>query len=413
MIIRIFFILIFSNISYANQLKTITAEQYYQQNPSLERKAILEFITHQFDNKKITQAELDQLWNNKEIREGQKLIRFQIINQKLYADSFDIGHLYFVVLFDYFKNFVKRYQVPDVDFIIHASDEIETNPAYDTTINIPTFLMSKDLNSLYEKNKILMPDAHMVKAKWKDLTTTILAANNQHPWSAKEEKIFWRGNVSGGIGDVFKLSNFHKLPRLSLVIMSKLYPELIDARFTMPINKSFGKDSASLAEILELLFGKEYQNVKPEDHLKYKYLISLDGNTCAWERVPWIMLSNSVLIKQETSKIQWFYPALKAYYNYVPVNERITDLFEQYNWMKNNDAKVRIISENATNFIKKDLMPEDIDSHMAIILDQYNKIQQGYQIKPTLPKEEDVISTTAVIRLLFNRSKKYLIGLFE
>jgi hypothetical protein len=45
-------------------------------------------------------------------------------------------------------------------------------------------------------------------------------------------------------------------------------------------------------------------------HMKYKYLISLDGNGAPWLRVPWILLSNSVLIKQDSENIQWFYPGL-------------------------------------------------------------------------------------------------------
>lgn len=58
-------------------------------------------------------------------------------------------------------------------------------------------------------------------------------------------------------------------------------------------------------------------------------------------RVPWIMLSNSVMLKQETNLMQWFYPALKAYKNYIPINERLTDIFPQLEWMKNNDHKVK------------------------------------------------------------------------
>ena len=41
--------------------------------------------------------------------------------------------------------------------------------------------------------------------------------------------------------------------------------------------------------------------------MKYKYLLSVDGFTAVWGRVPWIMFSNSVLVKAETGKVEWFY----------------------------------------------------------------------------------------------------------
>ncbi len=413
MIIRILLLLILNlQIAYADELKVINVEDFYNQKPSHERKAILDFIVNQFDGKKVSQADLGKLWDNKEIREGQKLIRFQIVNQKLYADSFDIGHLYFVVLFDYFQNFIKQYQVPDVDFIVHASDEISPKALYHETIDIPSFMMSKNLDSAYERNKLLMPDAHMVKPKWSELVDKLNKTNDKILWNDKVERIFWRGNASGGIIYPYQVENFDKLPRLNLVVTSKLYPDFIDARFTMPIDTSLGKGSKDLAQILKILFGDKYQHISEEEHLKYKYLISIDGNTCAWMRVPWIMFSNSVLVKQQTNKVEWFYSALKPYVNYVPVNTRLTDLFQIIEWMKSHDREVQKISENAHDLIANNLMPEHIDSHMAIILNKYHNIQIDKKINPTLTPAEDVISISVVIKLLLKRAKNYFVELF-
>ena len=63
-----------------------------------------------------------------------------------------------------------------------------------------------------------------------------------------------------------------------------------------------------------------------EQHLKYKYLISLDGNTAAWQRVPWIMLSGSVLLLVETQVEEWFYQDIEAYVHYVPVKGDMSDV---------------------------------------------------------------------------------------
>lgn len=64
------------------------------------------------------------------------------------------------------------------------------------------------------------------------------------------------------------------------------------------------------------------------DHLKYKYLISVDGNTCAWQRVPWIMLSGSVLLLVETDMEEWFYADIIPYFHYVPIKNDLSDLVQ-------------------------------------------------------------------------------------
>ncbi len=241
--------------------------------------------------------------------------------------------------------------------------------------------MYKNTDSIYEKNKFLLPDAFFVTEHWRKLLTRIEQTNNQQSWSKKEDKIFWRGSSTGCAKNdpynllSYNLKNFDQLPRLSLVMLSKLYPDLIDAKLAYYQQFSKDQDGDNLKEILNLLFGKGPKNANEEEHLKYKYLISVDGNSATGTRVPWIMYSNSVLIKQNSPNIQWFYSSLKAYINYIPVNERLTDIFDQITWMKNHDQELEQISVNAHNFVKNNLMPAHIDAHMVIILNEYSKIQ--------------------------------------
>jgi len=41
--------------------------------------------------------------------------------------------------------------------------------------------------------------------------------------------------------------------------------------------------------------------------LEYKYIINVDGNTCAWDRIPWILNSNSLCLKKKSSHKCWYY----------------------------------------------------------------------------------------------------------
>ncbi len=389
------FILIFSVVGQAQELEEISAEDFLTKNPSPERKAIVNFIVHQFDSKRdvaITQTQLDDVWSNVAARNKLFMIRFQIVNQKLYADSCYLEHDHFIMLLRYLNNLVSKYKINDLDFIVYSGDDTNGKDLLsDIQQKLPTFLHSKDYNDPFEKDRFLFPDSYLITPHWNNLITRIENANNLYLWSNKIEKIFWIGKTTGNGDMKYNMDNFAKLPRLNLVILSKLYPDLINARFNSYYNFSDNKSGTDLKLTLDLLFGGISPSVSEENHLKYKYLISIDGNTCAWMRVPWIMLSNSVLVKQETSKMEWFYPAMKPYIHYIPVDESLTNIFQKFEWMKDHDNELKEISNNAQSFIKNNLMPEHIDAHSVIILNEYHNLHKDTKIIATLTSADELL----------------------
>ncbi|MEK6733898.1 MAG: glycosyl transferase family 90 [Pseudomonadota bacterium] len=402
-------IILFFNVAFASELITIDAEKYIKQNPSLERKELVNFLNNQFNGKTVNQKQLDNLWENTKLRETYMMSRFQIVNQKVYADSYYIAHYYFPTLLQYFQDLSKKYKIPDVDFIIYLREEIPMSEELGKeTMNIPAFMMFQDKTSIYETDKLLFPDAFFIKenweSKWRNILNRIKKANTQHPWEQKIEKIFWRGMTTGDFHD-YTIANFNKLPRLTASVLSKLYPNLIDSEFTYYSPQVTGED---LMKFFKSLFGKDKIKVSEENHLKYKYLLSLDGNAATGTRIPWIMYSNSVLVKQESQKIQWYYTALKPYVNYVPLKHDLTDIFEQINWMKSHDDEVHKIALNAHEFVANNLMPDDIDKQIVILLKNFAKIQENKQISATLVPAEDIISVSSVINMYLFRIKRYI-----
>jgi hypothetical protein len=103
--------------------------------------------------------------------------------------------------------------------------------------------------------------------------------------------------------------------------LSYLYPEIINAKFSI-----YDNNVTEYYESINALTKEEYIN--EIDHLAYKYLASLDGHTCSWMRVEWIMYSSSVLVKTETNKLEWFYYKIKPYEHYIPIKEDLSDIFE-------------------------------------------------------------------------------------
>lgn len=390
--------------TYASELQIITPEIFIAKYPSSERKSIIEFITNQFDGKSVSQSQLDNLWNDEEAREALNLARFQIIDQKLYTSAIDETHPYFRAYVQHFQKLLNKYKINDVDFIVHAIDQLKMPGEDDSHVKklqqVPTFMMFKNLSDPYESTRFLLPEALILWDSWPNILKKIDTASNANKWQDKINKIYWRGSTTGPESLPYNIENFNKLPRLSLAILSKLYPNLIDAGF------SYYSSHGDIEKILDILFDGVLDKVSEESHITYKYLISLDGNSCSGTRVPWIMYSNSVLIKQETNKIEWFYPALKPYIHYVPVNERLTDIFKQIEWMRNHDKELQIITSNGHNFVAKELMPENIEAHMVITLNKYHEIQKDKKLIASLPTVEETRSAIRISVAVIKKIKR-------
>ena len=105
--------LFISQVSFAEELKIITPSSYIAENPTIERKAIVNFLQKQFDNHQeqiITQEKLDPFWENTEVHFNK--MRFQIINQKLYADIDKQSFMhaeYFPKIVNFLQNILKHY----------------------------------------------------------------------------------------------------------------------------------------------------------------------------------------------------------------------------------------------------------------------------------------------------------------
>lgn len=94
------------------------------------------------------------------------------------------------------------------------------------------------------------------------------------------------------------------------------------------------------------------ESVPISDHIQYKYLISVDGNTAAWQRVPWILQSGSVLLLVDTDIEEWFYHDLQPWVHYVPIKADFSDLELKVRWLRENDEEAKKIVNRASVFAR-------------------------------------------------------------
>ena len=109
-------------------------------------------------------------------------------------------------------------------------------------------------------------------------------------------------------------------------------------------------------------YPNEFINVK--DHLKYKYILDMDGFTSTWSATIWKLYSGSVLLKQKSVWKQWYYDDLVEYVHYVPIANDFSDLNEQIQWCIDNDSKCKQITENSRAYVLEKLNCEQVKNKM-------------------------------------------------
>lgn len=305
------------------------------------------------------------------------LFRFKIKNNLIYLDSSDFEiknkeivekitankdllnklfypwiYIFPKLLLNMLYDLTNTITLPDVDFIFYSHD------GYWPPEHIgPIFAITKPKNS---QKIIAIPDFLSYELS-KKIDDIVKFGNLNYPWQKKITKSFWRGSPSD-----IAIKPYCNSPRFKIVKKSFERPDLIDARFT------------SIPKNVDLKIPLNYLGnfVSMEDHLMYKYQILVDGSAAPCPRILWQLATNSVVLKQESESIQWYYNALIPYVHYIPFKNDISDLVEKIEWAKNNDFICEEIARNANEFSNNNLKKADFLYYFYILFREYSKLQR-------------------------------------
>ncbi len=261
-------------------------------------------------------------------------------------------------------------RVPDVEFTVYLGDGFIGGNSH--TLPGPIFGFSKDKN--LDTNALLVPDFHALEI-YPPLIEDVEIGNRAYPWHVKVNKAFWRGASTCNYLDI-TLSNYTACPRLKLVEIARINSDLIDAGLTMCVQMD--------EETRKLFSNYLVSSVSVSEHLKYKYLILTDGNGAAYPRGFWHLFGNSVVFKQKSDSVQWFYRGLKPFVHFIPFNEDFSDLIEKIQWATNHDAETRFIAAQGRAFALNNLCLENNLFYLYILLKEFSALQQASNYKQEL-----------------------------
>jgi hypothetical protein len=272
------------------------------------------------------------------------------------------------------KTLLSHISLPDLDFILCPMDGIpEAILPHDFYLmddpkeQVPILGQAK-LKEPLTHLIILIPDQLSLSPDWLRISEEILTLNGQIPWAKKSGKAFWRGGMSDNVGPLSQLPIVNCTPRLSLCRISKRFPDFVDAA------------SCYCPSMMEIVQNEELNKcdvlVSKLEHLRCKYLPSLDGNMCTYPGLQWRLLSDALTLKQRSLQIQWFYSALEPYKHYLPIANNMGDLIEKIKWAEGHEGEVLEIIANAQRFACDNLRYEDCYRYFYLVLQKYAALQE-------------------------------------
>ncbi len=285
---------------------------------------------------KITSKDLDAYFASENNAQNQ-LVRFKIIDGKLETvvqDSSILTRKSYKIIQNMLAFLAKNHYVPDTDFILCLQDFLVVS----SPVPVPIFTFAKDLTAPIEKDLILIPDWMNLRSV-SELKPRIEYANFLFPWDKKKPYLFWRGSIADSSGF-----------RRTLVSLTKKYPALINAQFSQ---------------------NNPAEYVSEDQHVQYRYQITIDGSRAAWERLVWQLRTNCLVFKHQSNHIQWFYRGITPNIDYLPVQDE-GSLLKSIAWSEQHPMETQKIISNAMAFSAENLSIEDMYHYWIGVLTAYS-----------------------------------------
>uniref|UniRef100_A0A5F9D5R0 Protein O-glucosyltransferase 2 n=1 Tax=Oryctolagus cuniculus TaxID=9986 RepID=A0A5F9D5R0_RABIT len=300
----------------------------------------------------------------KRFGQRQSLCHYTLKDNKVYIKTHG-EHVGFRIFMDaILLSLTRKVKMPDVEFFVNLGDWPLEKQKSNSNIH-PIFSWCGSMDS----KDIVMPTYDLTDSVLETMGRVSLdmmsvQANTGPPWESKNSTAVWRGRDS-------------RRERLELVKLSRKHPDLIDAAFT---NFFFKHD--------ESLYGPIVKHISFFDFFKHKYQINIDGTVAAY-RLPYLLVGDSVVLKQDSIYYEHFYNELQPWKHYIPVKSNLSDLLEKLQWAKDHDEEAKKIAKAGQEFARNNLMGDDIFCYYFKLFQEYaNLLVSEPQIREGMKRVE-------------------------
>ncbi|XP_069747395.1 protein O-glucosyltransferase 3 isoform X2 [Narcine bancroftii] len=278
------------------------------------------------------------------------IVHYTILNNQIYRRTMGRYTDFKMFSDEMLLSLARKVHLPNVEFYINVGDwPLETRKIKDNPLPIISWCGSEDTAD------IVLPTYDITRSTLETLrgvTNDLLSIQGQTgpSWSNKTQQAFWRGRDSSE-------------ERLKLVRISRNNPDLLDAGITAYF--FFREEEKALGKAQLISFF---------DFFKYKYQVNVDGTVAAY-RFPYLMLGDSLVLKQDSKYYEHFYKSLKPWMHYIPLKRDLSDLIEKIKWVKENDDEAQKIARLGQVLSRELLQPSSLYCYYYKVLQEYAKRQ--------------------------------------
>ncbi|XP_060692534.1 protein O-glucosyltransferase 1 isoform X3 [Hemiscyllium ocellatum] len=281
---------------------------------------------------------------------------YQIIQNKLYRQD----DCMFPARCSGVEHFVLEIidQLPDMEFVLNVRDYPQI-PYWMKPIR-PILSFSKTSEyydimypawTFWEGGPAVWPIYPKGLGRWDLMRKELKVSAEKWPWEKKVSKGFFRGSRTSSERD-------------PLILLSREEPLLVDAEYTK--NQAWKSEKDTLGR-------PPAKEIPLVDHCKYKYLFNFRGVAASF-RFKHLFLCGSLVFHVGDEWLEFFYPQLKPWVHYIPVNQDLSNVRELLQFVQENDDIAREIAERGHQFILEHLKMEDVSCYWKQLLMKYSKL---------------------------------------
>eukprot|EP00929_Paragymnodinium_shiwhaense_P061128 TRINITY_DN30526_c0_g1_i1.p1 TRINITY_DN30526_c0_g1~~TRINITY_DN30526_c0_g1_i1.p1 ORF type:complete len:456 (+),score=93.35 TRINITY_DN30526_c0_g1_i1:95-1462(+) len=280
--------------------------------------------------------------------------------------------------------------IPDVHFVLSVLDDpyldrrnTKPLPLLSTLTTAAHWDIAVPAQAFFEEGGISSRNAADDFLKW-DSDEFQAAQDTKYPWEERVQKAFFRGHDWESIN-----SHIEDLPTRVEEPCIGQYSETSSFGYRRWYEE-LSQPGAELEDVIDVGltgapdFYKEKRKARPfaapvsiPEHARFRYLLHLDG-TAGSTRLVKLLTLGSVVLKQESPYVEYFYRYMKPYVDYVPIaRDRCSykNLTAAVEWLRKNDAAAQRIAKNGRKLQRRVASIDAASCYWQRLLAVYGALQ--------------------------------------